>query len=306
MQKGSGASGSRVRRNRILCGVLPQQLAHVSGYSKDDVLLIERGLREVSASEEKRLLKLIETFPARTVSQARARLAELTSPPKNLRQAVGRLKDRHGGYVPLSRLMHDEVDRRLSFTPARLKRIEHGEEVPALPLLKHLITVGGTQLTPELVNDWYDRMPKFLLEHHQLAWRHPLARGFGMVIFEKWYSLSHFWEEQFQDDFSYSIVSRNFRQLNGHGPTCLWTTVSRYLNAAGIGMSDPRRSYLQQLFERKDELTDAVNSNNGSELLAVIRQVLKRWRKNVRAANRDPLAMEHTLGLTSEERGCKE
>jgi len=98
-----------------------------------------------------------------------------------------------------------------------------------------------------------------------------------------------------------------FHQTRIFGQLCDIDVFPRIgLVAAGIGMSDPRRSYLQQLFERKDEVTDAVNSNNGSELLAVIRQVLKRWRKNVRAANRDPLAIEHTLGLTPEERGCKE
>ncbi len=50
VQKGSGARASLVRRHRILCGVMPQQLAGVSGYAKADIHLIERGLREVSAS----------------------------------------------------------------------------------------------------------------------------------------------------------------------------------------------------------------------------------------------------------------
>ena len=305
MLKGSGAAGSLVRRHRILCGVMPQQLADLSGYSKADILLIERGLREVSAPEESRLVKLLETFPARKIGQARARLAELTTPPNTVRQAVARLKDRHGGYITLSRILHHEMDRRLSFTPARLKRIEHGEEVPALPQLRHLVTAGGTQFTPEMVIDWYDRMPKYLSENHKLRWRHPLVRGFGMVIFKKWHSLRHFWEEQFQDDFSYSIVTRNFQQLNGQGYGFPWTTVSRYLNAAGLGISDPRRTFLQQLFLRKDEVTDAINHDNGPALLVVIRQVLKRWRTEIRAAKGDPQSVEPTLGLTAEERGRK-
>ncbi len=305
MQKGSGARASLVRRHRILCGVMPQQLAEISGYSKADILLIERGLREVSALEERRLLKLIETFPARKISQARARLAELTAPPSTVIQAVARLKDRHGGYVPLSRLLHDEMDRRLSLSSVHLKRVERGEEVPTLPLLRHMVTRGGSQLTPELVIDWYDRMPKYLSENQRLRWRHPLVRGFGIIVFEKWHSLHDFWEEQFQDDFSYSIVTRNFQQLNGRGYDFPWTTVSRYLNAAGVDVSDPRRTFLQQLFQRKDEVTDAINSDNGPASLAVIRQVLKRWRTKVRAANRDPRSIEHTLGLTSEERGSK-
>ena len=143
MRKGSGAHGSPVRSHRILCGVTPQQLADASGYSKADILLLERGVRDVTAAEAKRLVQLIETFPARKVNEARTRLQELNSAPTTVRQAVERLKDRLGGYIPLSRLRHDETDRRLSFTPARLKRIARGEEVPALPLLKHNPTIAG-------------------------------------------------------------------------------------------------------------------------------------------------------------------
>ena len=148
-------------------------------------------------------------------------------------------------------------------------------------------------------------MPKYLAENQNLRWRHPLVRGFGMLIFEKWHSLHAFWEEQFQDDFSYSIVTHNFQQLNGRGSDFPWTTVSRYLNAAGVGVSDPRRTFLQQLFQRKDEVTDAIKHDNGQALLVVISQILKRWRTEVRAAKGDPQSVEHTLGLTAEERGRK-
>ena len=303
--KGSGAHGSPLRMHRILCGVTPQQLADAAGYSKAEILLLERGVQEVSAAEVKRLIQLIETFPARKVSEARTRLAELNSPPTSVRQAVDLLKDRHGGYIALSRLLQDETDQRLSFTPARLKRIERGEEVPTLSLLKILVARGGTQATPELVRDWYERMPQYLSDHGKLRWRHPLARGFGIVVFEKWHNLRQFWKDQFQEDFSYSIVIRNFQQLNGRGYDFPWSTVSRYLNAAGVGVSDPRRTFLQQLFHRKDEITDAIDSDNRPALLAIIGEILKQWRKEVRAANRDPQSVEDTLGLTSEERDGK-
>lgn len=303
LQKGSSAHASPVRRHRILCGVLPQQLAAASGYSKSDILLLERGLVDVSASEERRLLKLSETFPASKVSEARDRLAELKSPPSTVVQAVSRLRDRHGGYVPLSRLLHDDTDRRLNLSPVHLKRIEQGEDVPALPLLRHLVTRGGSELTPELVGDWYERMPEFLSANQKLRWRHPLVRGFGMVILEKWHSLHDFWEEQFQDDFSYPTLTRNFQQLNGQGYDFSWTTVSRYLNAAGVGVADPRRKYLQRLFDRKDEVTAAITSDNRRATSDVVKHVLRQWRRDMRAANQDPQRAEHTLGLTLEERG---
>jgi hypothetical protein len=302
-QKGNGAHASPVRRHRILCGVSPQQLADVSGFSKADILRLEHGPREVRASEEKRLLELIESFPADKVALARARITELTTPPSTIVEAATRLRDRHGGYVPLSRVLHDETQRCLCLSPAHLKKIERGQDVPTLPLLEHLVTRGGSQLTPELIQDWYDRMPQHLVEHPKLRWRHPLVRGFGIIVFEKWPSLYAFWEEQFQDDFTYSIVARNFQQLNGRWGDFPWTMVSRHLNAVGLGVSDPRRAFLQQLFERKDEITDALNANNRPAALAVIRQVLKRWRTALRAARRDPRSVEYKLGLTTEERG---
>ncbi|MCA9125108.1 MAG: hypothetical protein KDB11_33260 [Planctomycetales bacterium] len=302
-QKGSGASDSAVHRHRILCGVTPQQLADVSGYLKADILLMEHGLRKVSASEAKRLIALIETFPADKVARARARIAELTTPPSTIVEAVTRLRDRHGGYVPLSRVLHHETHRCLCLSPAHLKQIERSQDVPALPLLEHLVTRGGSQLTPELTRDWYDRMPQHLVEHPKLRWRHPLVRGFGIIVFEKWPNLYAFWQEQFQDDFTYSIVTRNFQQLNGRWGDFPWTTVSRYLNAVGLGVSDPRREFLQRLFERKDEVTEAHNANNHPAAVAVIRQVLKQWRSAQRATHRDPQSVEYKLGLTAEERG---
>ena len=303
VQKGSGAHASRVRRHRILCGVLPQQLADSSGYSKSDILLLERGLLQVSGAEDRRLMKLIETFPSDKIREARARLTELMSPPGTVVESVPRLRDRHGGYIPLSRLLRDEADRRLNLSPMHLKRIERGEDVPSLPLLRHLVTRGGSELTPELVMDWYDHMSKFLSDNQKLRWRHPLVRGFGIVIFEKWHSLHDFWEEQFQDDFSYPTLTRNFQQLNGQGRVFSWTSVSRYLNAAGIGISDPRRRYLEHLFDHGDEITDAIHSEDADATLRVVRHVLRRWRTELRTSNQDPTSIEHTLGLTAYERG---
>ena len=301
LHKGSGAHGSPVRAYRILCGVTPEQLAEISGYSAGDILLIERGIQKLSASESRRLIQLIETFPARIVSEARARLAELSSSPETVSETVGRQKERHGGYIPLSRSLHDESDRRFSFTPGRLKRIERGQEVPALPLLKYLVTQGGAELTLELVRNWYDRIPMYLAEHGKLQWRHPLARSLGIVILEKWHNLHHFWEDQLQDDLSYSMLTRNFQQLNGKGHDFPWTTVSRYLNAAGVGLSDPRRSFLQQLFHRRHEITRLIHSSRRAALQAIIGDVLNHWRKEMRSAGIDSQAVEYTLGLTPEE-----
>ena len=301
LQKGSGAHGSPIRVHRILCGVTPQQLASVSGYSRSDILLIERGIHALSASETRQIVQLIETFPSRKVSEARACLTELSSSPVAVSQTVNRLKDRHGGYIPLSRLLHDETDRRFSFTPGRLKRIEHGQEIPALPLLEHLVTRGGAEMTPELIRNWYDRIPMYLAEHGKLHWRHPLARGMGIIVLEKWHNLLQFWEEQLKEDLSYPMVTRNFQQFNGKGTHFPWATVSRYLNAAGVGLSDPRRTYLLQLFQRKDDIRHAVDASNQPALRAIIRDVLRRWRQEMRAADIDPQLIQHTLGLLPEE-----
>lgn len=301
-RKGTAAHGSPLRWHRILCGVTPGQLANLSGIPKDHLLLVERGNRKVNAAEIKRLLKLIESFPAEKVKQARARLTELNSPPENARQAVERLRDRHGGYNPLCRLLNDDPERQVSFTPVRLKRIARGAEVPPLPILERMLTRGGSQLVPALIDDWYQRVPDYLRNHPKLRWKHPLVRGFGVVVFEKWLSLRHFWEDQFRDDFSYSIITRNFQQLNGNGADYHWATVSRYLNAAGLGSTDPRRAFLQQLFERRDEITTALQANQRSKIAGVVAEVLRQWRKGERSAGRDPLTTERILGLTAEER----
>ena len=207
--------------------------------------------------------------------------------------------------MPLARVLYDEADRRLSLSPVHLKRIEHGEEIPPLPLLKHMVTRGGSEVTDTLVMDWYHRMPDYLATNNKLRWKHPLVRGFGMVIYEKWHSLHDFWEEQFQVDFSYSIVTRNFQQLNGRGYDFPWTTVSRYLNAAGVGVADPRRKFLHRLFDCKDEITDAVRSGDEATRLAIVKKVLSGWRKDLRASRHDPDSVKHTLGLTAEELGRK-
>ena len=304
-QKGSGAQGSTLRMHRVLCGVTPEQLAELSGENKNELLLVERGLRRISSSKEKRLIGLMQQLPQRKVDEARSELARLTAAPKTVMESVTLLKKRHGGYIPLSRLLHDDEDRRFSFTPVRLKRIAAGIEVPPLPLLKSLVTRGGSEVTPELVRGWYLQMPSYLAVHPKLQWRHPLARGFGIVVFENWSSLYQFWKEHFEGDFSHSVLTRNFQQMNGRGYDVAWPTVSRYLNAAGVGIHDPRRLFFQRLFHRKDKIAAAIQAENDGAGRRVIRDVLLLWQQEVRANGGDPAAVEHRLGLTPQEHRAK-
>ena len=97
------------------------------------------------------------------------------------------------------------------------------------------------------------------------------------------------------------MLTRNLQQLNGKGHDFPWTTVSRYLNAAGVGFSDPRRSFLQLLFHRRHEITKLVHSGHRTALRTLIGNVLNQWRKDMRSAGVDSQAVEHTLGLTPEE-----
>jgi hypothetical protein len=62
---------------------------------------------------------------------------------------------------------------------------------------------------------------------------------------------------------------------------------------------------LQQLFDRKNEVTDAITSDNNPAALSIVKQVLKRWRKELWADNKDPQSVEHALGLKADERGRK-
>ena len=97
------------------------------------------------------------------------------------------------------------------------------------------------------------------------------------------------------------MLTRNFQQMNGKSHDFPWTTVSRYLNAAGVGLSDPRRSFLQQLFHRRHKITILIHSGHRTALQAIIGDVLNHWRKEMRSAGIDSQAVEYTLGLTPEE-----
>ncbi len=300
-QKGSAALGSMIRKQRILCGVTVEQLAELSGENKDELLLIERGVQQILAATQKRLIRLTQQRPRRMVDEARKELVRLTSAPQTVVEAVTLLKERLGGYVPLSRLLHDAQDRRFSFTPDRLKRIAAGQEVPPLPALKSLVNRGGSEVVPELLRDWHLQMPRCLANHPKLHWSHPLARGFGIVVFEQCMSLYQFWKEHFEGDFGHTVLTRNFQQMNGKGYDIAWSTVSRYLNAAGVGIQAPRRVFWQRLFERKNEITQALRVANQTAVQKTVREILTRWRRNMRASGVDPALVEHRLGLMPEE-----
>ena len=85
-----------------------------------------------------------------------------------------------------------------------------------------------------------------------------------------------------------------------------WPTVSRYLNAAGLALEDPRRVYLKMLFKRKDGITEALGKRKGGqqEVWSIVQGVLCTWRRSVGAERAKEV--EHMLGLTLEERGIKE
>lgn len=302
-KKGNGGRASELRKHRILCGVTPEILARLAGEEKQELLLAERGLRIISSRQRKRLINLTHQYVGQKLEQARRALARLTADPQTVTEAVTLLKERHGGYIPLSRVLQDEEDRRLSFTPGRLKRIEFGEEVPPLPLLKRLVARGGSHVTSELVRDWYVRMPAFLAARSRSSLQHPLARGFGMVVFERWLNLKEFWKEHFESDFSHSVLTRNFQQLNGRGYDVAWTTVSRYLNAAGVGIADPRRLFWQRLFEQREEIAEAIQAKDDATTRSLIRNILVSWRKQVLGDEVDPETVEHRLGLMPSEYG---
>lgn len=301
-RKGSGAQGSAIRKYRILCGVTPEKLAELCGESKDELLLIERGLRRVRAAQEKRLIRLMQQYAQEKVAAARRELSRLTAAPQTVREAVTLLRERHGGYIPLSRLLHDEHDRRFSFAPDRLRRIAAGREVPPLPVLRSLVKRAGSEVVPELVRDWYEWMPGYLAAHPKLRWKHPLARGFGIVVFESWNSLRDFWKEHFEGDFSHSVLTRNFQQLNGRGYQLAWPTVSRYLNAAAIGLDDPRRLFWQRLFAQHTKIRDAIARRDTAAVRRAVRAALRRWRTEIEEAGGDPSTVEYQLGLLPEER----
>ena len=301
-KQGSGLQDSIVRKHRILCGVSAEQVTSVSRFTRDEILLIEQGKISLSPSQARKLLEKINVFPMEKVYAARREQGRLADLPKTVQEAVTLLAERHGSYSSLARLLRDEDDSAQSVTLARLKRIGAGKEVPPLPLLKRVVTRGGSAISPELIRDWYKKMPEYLSTHRSFRWRHPMARGVGILLLEKARSLRDFWEQRLRGDFEYSILTRNIQQLNGRGYSITWPSVSRYLNAAGLRLQDPRRRYLEALFEVKEEITAGLNKRP-SAVPQVVQQVLRKWRRQVRRQGKDPQECEHRLGLTARERG---
>jgi hypothetical protein len=127
-----------------------------------------------------------------------------------------------------------------------------------------------------------------------------LVRGVGTIVLEQAHSMYDFWEQHCRDDFTYSVMTRNFQQMNGRG-NIDWPTVSRYLNAAGLDLNDPRRLYLQDLFAVREQLTDSLRKKTPRDRLALVAGVLRAWRRKVRGLGHDPAAFEYRLGLTVDE-----
>jgi len=306
-RQGSSLKDSNVRHHRMLCGMDINDLAEVSGYTKHELQMVERGRVSLPTRDEQALIRIMHDHCHTQIDDAKTKLAELHEDPSSVAEASSHLANKLGGYAPLSRGMHTDDANMRSFntSKAQLQAIASGKHVPPLPQLKHMLKAGDASLTPELLKDWYMKMAQHLKNDPDGQWNHPLARGFGMVVFEHANNLRQFWQQYLEDDIGHSILTRNVRQMNGEGYNIQWPTISRYLNAAGLGLSAPQRIWLQEIFKDDSDLRQAVESGNEKIVVRIIGKALKRWRKEMRSWNNDPNDCEHMLGLTDAERGIK-
>ena len=99
-------------------------------------------------------------------------------------------------------------------------------------------------------------------------------------------------------------MNHNVQQVKGQGHEMGWSTVMRDLNVAGIELQGPRRIYREMLFEKKDEITEALEKEKGQqEVQQIVQEVLREWRRKV--GIEQAKEVEHMLGLTPEERGIE-
>jgi len=294
---GSDLYNSPLRLHRNYCGTSAEQLASVCDYSANDIMLIERGKKDVSDEEVATLMLLAEEFADARIAAVHEEIEEINADPDTVAAVVPQITRRLGGLAATARGLQDPENQMRSISQDRLRRIRDEGEVPSLPEIRRIVESGNSTVTDKLIADWYEQYPEYMAEDMQ--WEHPVARGFAVLVFEEYHSLKEFWSDKFEEDFSHSVLTRNFRQLNGEGHDFEWSTVSRYINARGLGLDDDRRLWLEQMFTVRNELTEALNEQDAEKVCVIVQEALDTWR----AEATDPEQTEHMLGLTKAERG---
>jgi len=294
----TAARNSRLRLQRTLCGVTPEELAEESAYDAATILKIERSELWISEKDENALIELTRNFAIQKAAFALEKHGEqqeiLSRAPETVPSAIELLAERHGGYIPVERLTKDPEGHKVSIE--LLKAIAHNENCPPLPKLKWILQQGGLAFSPKLERDWYERMAEHLSQEQ--AWKGPLARGLGIIIYSKQNTVSEFWRENLSGDISYPSLTRNIQQLNGAAHPAAWPAITRHLYAAGMDRKDPQYAYIEQLFERQDDVR-----SGGKKSLHAAQETLIEWRKDMKGKRKDPEKYEFRLGLTRKERG---
>lgn len=292
----AGKHVSELKMDRGQWGVSLDELEKATPFMREDIIPVERGRRKPIPPTEEDLRSAIEALGMAKVQAALKHLS-LYSEPLTVQAAVAFLAEDARGYMALHRQVKEyrypdespESGQHMLFSPAALKRMAAGVEVPPLPLLRRMLEAQHTAVTPALHRDWQLRYPEYLQRHglpRVGRIRQPLVRSLLTVIAEVEMNMKQFCLHRLEgnegDALSPSLLTREMKQV-GKGEKLAWRRIERILLGADTKPDSPRWRFVQHLWNQDGDVDTALWD----------------WQKDVgKNVLREP---EHLPGLTESE-----
>jgi transcriptional regulator with XRE-family HTH domain len=222
------------RLARELYGFELPDMEPVLGYSNLEYQKIERGVSPLLDSACDRILQAIhQAGQARVQTLLKKRQAveaergNWQSPP-NVVELFSRLARREGGLVPLARLLNGAGVKGTS--PARLRQIVQGKEVPAWFFIEQVGKQCGVGDLDDVRQDWHERFRAQL----QRGQRSPLGVELRVLMAEVATTMRAFSPRL---GFNYSVLVRDMQRIDRDQPV-KWFHVERIMKARGLSGND--------------------------------------------------------------------
>jgi transcriptional regulator with XRE-family HTH domain len=222
----------RLARERY--GFEYRDLEPVLGYTPLEYQRLERGAVPLSDSARARILEAVHRAGGGRVEallrrrQHRDTQRAAWRSPATVRALIGRLAEREGGLIPLTRYLRGAGVPGLC--AARLRGLARGDEVPPWPLLAQIAEACGVTELDAVRQDWRERYRARL----QAEGRAPLGVEVRLLIAEVALTVRGF---SGRLEVSPSVVVRALQRMDRDRPVS-WRHVERILRAAGTAPQD--------------------------------------------------------------------
>jgi transcriptional regulator with XRE-family HTH domain len=232
----------RMARERF--GYEVREVAALLGYSSLEYQRIERGVEPLLDSARQRILLAVEQAGRRRLEELlqnwhhRVAQRDAWQAPPSLPDMVALLARREGGLIPLARAL--KCGGIPGFSPARLRAVTQGRDVPAWCVVEQIARVTGVADLTEVRRDWADRYRARL----QRQCASPLGVELRLLIAEAAPSLRAFSPRL---GFNYSVLVREFQRLDRDEPL-RWPHVERILKALGLLVDGPEWRMIRSLW----------------------------------------------------------